>query len=136
MASWHLVDAGRIAEDHKYTFYKASAEIIAKVAVGETVKLIFGIESDDPEAPAAERMWVIVDSIDGKGGFTGRLDNVPGYIKDIALNDRISFRDVHIINTQHDDEDSIVDRFLSRCFVTNRVVKEGERIGYLYRRPR
>jgi hypothetical protein len=94
MPSWFLVDAQKIAATNKYTFYKPSSEVIAKIAVGENVKLIFGLESDDPEAPAAERMWVVVDSVDGNGRFTGRLDNVPKYIKDLTLGADVSFRDI------------------------------------------
>jgi hypothetical protein len=133
MPSWHLVDADWIAAQHRYTFYKPSREVIARVAVGETVKLIFAFESSDPAAPGAERMWVVVDSIDGSGGFTGRLNNVPEYIEDIALDDPVSFRDIHIINTQHDEHDNIVEKYLPRCFVTKRILKDAQRIGYLYR---
>jgi hypothetical protein len=133
MPSWRLVDAREIAARHKYTFYKPSADAIGKVSVGETVKLIFAFDSHDPQAPGAERMWVVVDAMDGDGGFTGRLDNVPCYIRDLALGDPISFREIHIINTQHDEKDSLVEKYLARCFVTNRVLKEGRPVGYLCR---
>ncbi|MFC5476288.1 immunity protein Imm33 domain-containing protein [Paraherbaspirillum soli] len=133
MPSWHLVDAAEIAAKNKYTFYKPSDEVIAKIAVGEVVKLIFAFESDDPEAPGAERMWVLVDSIEGNGCFSGRLNNEPYHIKDIALDDPVSFRDIHIINTKHDDDDNIVEKYIPRCFVTNRILKDGLKIGYLYR---
>ena len=88
MQSWQLLNAAEIAEENKYTFYRPSNEIIGKVRVGEVVKLIFEFESDDPEAPRAERMWVVVDSIDGRGGFTGRLNNEPRYIRGVPAASR------------------------------------------------
>lgn len=133
MPSWYLEDAREIAATAKYTFYKPPPEILAKVAVGEHVKLIFAFQSDDPEAPGAERMWVIVESIDGEGSYTGRLDNEPRHIEDLELGDLVSFRDFHIIQTSHEDENNLVKRLLARCFVTNRVLRDGVRVGRLYR---
>ena len=115
MPTWHLENADEIAAQHKYTFYKPSIEIIQKVAVGENVKLIFRFESTDPEAPRAERMWVIVDDIQSNGLFKGRLDNQPKYISDLQLGDTIEFRSCHIINTEHDDHNNLVERYIKRC---------------------
>jgi hypothetical protein len=131
--SWRLEDAAERAAEHKYTFYKPSAEEIERIRAGENVKLIFLFDSDDSAAPRAERMWVVVDSIDGAGNFTGRLDNTPRWIADLKPGDPIEFRDVHIINTEHDDPDNLVRRYLPRCFVTQRVLRDGARVGYLYR---
>jgi hypothetical protein len=133
MPSWHLEDASRRAEQNRYTFYKPGPAEISQIKAGELVKLIFHFESDHPDAPDAERMWVIVDAIDGAGGFTGRLDNTPRWIKDLHPGDLITFRDVHIINTEHDDHDNIVNRYLPRCFVTKRILVDRQRVGYLYR---
>jgi hypothetical protein len=133
MPSWRLVDADPIAAENKYTFYKPSREIIQQVVPGEVVKLIFAFESDDPKAPGAERMWVVVDEVDGAGSFKGRLNNVPYHIQDLKLDDPVRFQACHIINTEHDDDDNLVNRYLQRCFVTRRVLYDGERVGYLYR---
>lgn len=133
MPSWHLADADELARQHSYTFYKPSAENIAKIAVGETVKLIFRFESDDPQAPAAERMWVLVDEIGVDGRFKGRLDNDPAHIKDLKAGDSIEFKACNIINTEHNEPDNIVERYIKRCFVTNRVLHDGVPTGYLYR---
>lgn len=133
MPSWYLEDAAAIAAANPYTFYKPDAQVIAKVTVGEIVKLIFCFESDDPEAPRAERMWVVVESIDGQGGFSGTLDNRPHHIQDLQQGDRIHFRDIHIVNTTHDDHDNLVERYIARCYVTNRVLRDGGKVGYLYR---
>ncbi|MEW9899664.1 DUF2185 domain-containing protein [Chitinivorax sp. PXF-14] len=133
MPSWHLINADEIAAEHKYTFYKPSAGIIEQVVSGEVVKLIFEFESEDPNAPRAERMWVLVDEVSGQGRFKGRLNNEPKYIVDLKLDDPVEFEACHIINTEHDDDDNIVERYIKRCFVTNRVLNEGYKVGYLYR---
>jgi hypothetical protein len=133
MPSWHLDDADRIAAQNKYTFYKPSREIVEQVKPGEVVKLIFRFECEDPEAPAAERMWVLIDEVLGKGRFRGRLNNEPRHIRDLKLDDPVEFEACHIINTEHDDDDNIVERYIKRCFVTKRVLDEGCKVGYLYR---
>jgi hypothetical protein len=133
MQSWHLANADELAQENKYTFYKPSEHIIQKVAIGEVVKLIFRFESDDPEAPAAERMWVLVDEIGPQGRFKGRLNNEPRHITDLKLDDSIEFESCHIINTEHDDNDNLVEKYIKRCFVTNRVLRDGVPVGYLYR---
>ena len=133
MPSWRLQNAAEQAAAHTYTFYKSGPDEIAQIRPGENVKLIFLFDSDDPAAPNAERMWVVVDTIDGAGGFSGRLDNDPRWITDLEPGDPVAFRDVHIINTEHDNPENIVNRYLPRCFVTQRVLREGSRVGYLYR---
>lgn len=131
MPSWELDDADAIAAAHKYTFYKPPAEIIAQVRPGETVKLIFVFESDDPEAPRAERMWVLVDAVNDDGSFAGRLDNQPQWIKDLQYGDAVRFDASHIINTEHDDDDNLVERYSKLCFVTNRLLKDDSFIALL-----
>jgi hypothetical protein len=133
MPSWTLENADDIAAANKYTFFKSPREAISLVRPGETVKLIFRCESDHPEAPQAERMWVIVDQIGSDGGFVGRLDNEPRWIADLKIGDEVSFDAKHIINTEHDSGDNLVNRYIKRCFVTRRILDEGVRVGYLYR---
>jgi hypothetical protein len=133
MPSWHLANADELAAQFRYTFFKPAAETIAKIAVGENVKLIFRFQSDDPEAPGAERMWVLVDEIAADNRFRGRLDNDPRYIKDLRAGDPIEFETCNIINTEHEEPDNIVERYIKRCFVTNRVLRDGVLVGYLYR---
>ncbi len=130
--SWRLVDADSIARENKYTFYKPSRAVIAQVQPGELVKLIFAFDSDDPAAPNAERMWVKVTQV-GIDKFIGELDNDPLHIKDLACGDTLSFGPCHIINTEHDDSDNLVERYISRCFVTRRVLEGEDPPGYLYR---
>ncbi|MCT7340634.1 DUF2314 domain-containing protein [Pseudomonas aeruginosa] len=106
MASWTLVDASAIAVRHPYTFYKPDAETIDRVAAGESVKLIFAFDTDNPDAPRAERLWVTVEGIEADGAFSGRLDNYPQYIRDLSLGERIVFEARHIINTEHDPRET------------------------------
>lgn len=133
MPSWYLEDADPIAANNPYTFYKPSREIIAKVRPGEVVKLIFGFSSDEPDAPRAERMWVLVDECLTDGRFRGRLDNEPRHIQDLKPDDTVWFQPCNIIATEHDEHDNLVERYVKRCFVTMRVLEDGLKVGYLYR---
>lgn len=136
MPTWHLDDAEKLAQQYRYTFYRPSPPVLARIAPGDCVKLIFRFESTDPSAPAAERMWVIVDDMLPDGHFTGHLDNEPRYISDLKHADPVAFEARHIINTQlEDEEDSLVDRYAQRCYVTRRVIDDGCLVGYLYREP-
>jgi hypothetical protein len=133
MPTWTLENADDVAAQNKYTFFKSPREAIALVRPGDIVKLIFLFESSDPEAPGAERMWVIVDRIDGDGRFFGRLDNQPRWIKDLNCGDDVAFGARHIINTPYDSDDNLVGRYIKRCYVTKRVLRDGAKVGYLYR---
>ena len=133
MASWKLRDSSETAREFKYTFFKSSEIDIAQVKPGENVKLIFDFSSDDPDAAEAERMWVLVDQVRKDGTFIGSLDNTPRWIKDLHPGDTIEFDARHIINTEHDDPDNLVNRYRQRCFVSNRILRDGQPIGYLYR---
>ena len=133
MPSWDLVDADPIAAESPYTFYKPSRALIAQVRPGEVVKLIFSFTIEDPGAPGAERMWVLVDEVLPDGSFRGRVNNEPRHIIDLKLDDPVSFRPCHVINTEHDDDDNLVEQYIKRCFVTKRVLEDGQLVGYLYR---
>jgi hypothetical protein len=133
MPTWTLENADDVAAQNKYTFFKSPRETIALVRPGDIVKLIFVVESSDPEAPRAERMWVVVDRIDGDGRFFGRLGNQPRWIKDLQRGDEVAFDARHIIDTQHDSDDNLVERYIKRCYVTQRVLRDGANVGYLYR---
>jgi hypothetical protein len=68
--------------------------------------------------------------------FFGLLDNDPRYIKDLAAGDAIECESRHII--QVDIDDPVPDPtapYWARSFVTNSVLKDGQRVGYLYREP-
>ena len=131
--SWKLEDAQILANDFPYTFYKPSSEVVSRLKEGDEVKLIFKFESNDPEEPQAERMWVEIKEIKN-GKFIGALDNAPAYIKDLNLGDTVEFEERHIVDTDLEDPiPSITEKYIKRCFVTNRILYKGEKIGYFYR---
>ena len=133
--SWRLDDAARIAAENPYTFYKPSAEAIALLRPGNRVKLIFAFESDDPAPARAERMWVRISHIEGER-FHGALNNDPLYIHDLEHTDPVEFEARHIIETDVDDpRPDPTAPYWPRCFVTKRVLDDGERVDYLYREP-
>lgn len=76
---------------------------------------------------------MIVDQIDYDGRFVGGLDNEPQWIEDLKCGDEVMFDARHIINTEHDSDDNIVKRYIKHCYVTQRILKDGARGGYLYR---
>ncbi len=131
--SWRLDDAAAIAAANPYTFYKPSREAIALLRPGDLVKLIFACESNDPQAPRAERMWVRIERVEA-GRYFGKLDNDPRYIEDLKCGDDVEFEAGHVIQT--DIDDPIPDptkKYLQRCYVSHRVLNDGIRVGYLYR---
>ena len=131
--SWWLSDAQAIADANPYTFYKPSPQSIALLQPGDGAKLIFRFDSDDPEAPSAERMWVEIDDV-SHGQFRGRLDNEPAYIKGLECGESVSFEPKHIIQISIDDPvPDPTAKYASRCFVTRKVLYEGAAVGYLYR---
>ena len=131
--SWRLSDAQKLADEYRYTFHKPSCQAVALLQPSDEVKLIFQFDSDDPEAPSAERMWVEITEISGRR-FKGILDNDPVYIDDLKCGDPVTFEEKHIIQVSIDDPvPSKTDKYLPRCFVTHRVLYEGAPVGYLYR---
>ncbi len=131
--SWKLENAQKIAEAFPYTFYKPSRDVISQLKAGNQAKLIFEFESDDPDAPSAERMWVAITDV-SNGRFTGYLDNDPVWIKDLKHKDLVEFSECHVIDTDLDDPiPSITEKYTKRCFVTNNILYEGRKVGYLYR---
>ncbi|MFZ6801078.1 immunity protein Imm33 domain-containing protein [Undibacterium sp. Di24W] len=131
--TWKLEDVSDRAIEARYTFYLPSAELIAQFQVGDLVKLIFQCEIENDQGCSAERMWVEIISRDSDQ-FVGRLDNVPGYIPDLQINDEITFSSCHIIQSQRDDPiPSLADQYTERCFVTSAVLKDQRPVHALYR---
>jgi len=128
---WWLEDVRLRRAEAPYTFYQPSEPLIARLAPGDSAKLIFGFESQDPRAPAAERMWVEITERDGDH-FRGVLDNTPHFLRGLSLGDAIEFEAHHIADTGIGEDDGL-ERFARRCFVTARVLRDGEPVGYLYR---
>lgn len=131
--SWWLDDGQKLVDEYPYTFHKPSSEAVQMLKPKDEVKLIFRFDSEDPEAPNAERMWVELTEIDGQK-FEGVLDNDPAYIKDLQCGDPLSFKEKHIIQVSIDDPvPSRTDKYLPRCLVSQRIMRDGQKIGWLYR---
>ena len=99
-----LDNAEEIQKGAKYTFYRPSQELINQLRIGNYVKLIFRLESDNDDAPNAERMWVEITKIQNKL-FERRLDNDPVFIEDLKCGDLVKFESRHIINTNLEIEE-------------------------------
>jgi hypothetical protein len=130
---WSLQDAEAIARENPYTFWKPSAALIAQLKPGDCAKLVFGLIDPGPDDPNAERMWVQITERDGDR-FIGRLDNQPYYIRDLLRGATIVFQPRHVIDASIPDP--VPDPTLKwqpRCFVTNRILREGAKVGYFYR---
>lgn len=134
--SWQLEDAQKLADEFPYTFYKPSDQVMAKLEVGDLVKLIFEFTSDNPDDPTAERMWVEIAEIKGDS-FTGYLNNEPAFIKDLKHQDSVEFRHCHIVDIYgiEDPVPSLTDKYIKRCFVTHKILYDGQQVGFLYREP-
>jgi hypothetical protein len=128
-----LSDGIALAKEFPYTFEIPSKKTLKKLKKGDLVKLIFEIESNDDEATSAERMWVKIQEQKGKS-LTGLLDNKPKFIQNLKIGDLIDFEERHIIATEYaEDIISLPQKYSKHCFVTNNILYEGTKIGYLYR---
>ncbi|MBS3111757.1 DUF2185 domain-containing protein [Candidatus Woesearchaeota archaeon] len=126
---WGLGIAKKRQKEYPYTFYVPSKKIIDKLKKGNFVKLLFEIK--DKTAPNTEKMWVKINKRKGNT-FIGNLDNDPVEIKDLKHNDEIKFEAKHIISTDIDDEDNIVERYIKRCLVSKKVFDK-KKVGYIRR---
>jgi hypothetical protein len=133
-----LTDAAALQKTAKYTFYRPSERVMAKLKKGNLVKLVFeitGLESNDLLAmlPSAERMWVIITERNGDK-FKGTLDNDPYKIQDIKAGDLIEFETKHIIQSDIEEmEFDIVEKYSVFCIISHKILMDNERIGLLYR---
>lgn len=133
IGSWKLTDSEKLAQKHKYTFYKPSREITKNLVIGNLVKLTFEFDSSNSEHPSAERMWVEITEINGDN-FKGKLDNHPFYLHELYAGDEIVFNHKHIIDHNLElSEPNLVDKYYDRCFVTNKILNEKAPINYIYR---
>jgi hypothetical protein len=131
--SWWLTDAAQSQRSFPYTFFKPSRVTSDTLAVGDQVKLIFEFDNPDPDGWSAERMWVTITGRDGDR-FQGVLDNEPAQLTGLVLGDPVEFEERHIIQTSIEESGpNVVNRYRARCFVTRRVLYDGELAGYLYR---
>lgn len=133
MKSWQIEDITEWARENKYTFYVPPKSVIEKLEKGNLARLIFLFESDNPEAPRAERMWVEIKERSGDK-FKGHLTNMPLYMEDLMIGDEIEFETKNIIDSNvKSKEEDLVEKYIHRCLVTNEVSKKKRKIKYLYR---
>lgn len=96
--SWSLGDAIKLTEEVPNKFSKPSKDVIEPLEKGHKVKLIFNFESDIPEAPSFEQLWVeillVQDNI-----FLGQLEDDPKFIQELKRGEIIEFEECNIIDS-------------------------------------
>lgn len=127
--SWKLGVAKKRRNEGPYTFYVPSKKVIDKLKKGNFAKLLFEVKRK--ATPSTERMWVQINERKGDK-LIGRLDNDPIGIKDLKPGDEIKFESKHIVSTDIDDKDNIVEEYSKRCLVSKKVFDK-KRAGYLRR---
>jgi hypothetical protein len=132
MPTWHLQNANEMAASHKRSFFKPSRAAIRMLRPGQFVKLSFLPGSDEPDTPEAEHLLVRVIKIK-KGVFLGRLSSAPKFIRDLNSGDQVIFQVCHILGTQHDPVPSFANQDGKWYLVSNRVLRDGANVGFLYR---
>jgi uncharacterized protein YegJ (DUF2314 family) len=110
--TWQLDNVYERNKESPYTFYKPSKEVIDSLEVGDLVKLIFFVESDE-DGYRGERMWVEIIERNGTN-FVGKLENEPYRLKNLNSGQEIHFRTEHICETEYEDEESIKTGLLLR----------------------
>lgn len=106
--SWSLSNCALLAQLFP-TFYRPSDRLIAKVTIGDLVKLGFQYSDAAIDQGPNEKMWVEIEQIDDHGKFVGRLDNQPFAFDDLYYGDIISFRTENICNTTYDYQEDKAD---------------------------
>ncbi len=96
MRRFKLMDGVALSKMYPDTFEVPSFVELAKVEVGDFVKLGFKIQQKD--APSAERMWVKVAAFKGNQ-YVGTIANNPMFLK-AEYGDIVLFEPRHILTTQ------------------------------------
>ena len=101
--SWNLANGIDRHNESPESFLIPTDKEKLQLKVGDTIKLIFEFESDEPDVSGAERMWVEITKIE-KNILEWRLDNDPYEIKDLKCDDLIIFNYDHIIDIYEKEE--------------------------------
>ena len=86
-----LVDAEERHRAHSTSFSIPRSDLRRALAVGDRVKLLFGMGTGS----STERMWVEVTEL-ADGRYVGRLENEPVAIADLRVGDRVAFGPEHV----------------------------------------
>lgn len=130
---WYLEDVRDLSDVAPYTFSTPSAEVIAMLKPGHTVKLSFVWDDEASGESISEQLWVRLTEIRGDE-FLGEMDSNPEDIPELQPGDEIEFVIDHIIDTQLDDPiPNIAQQYEANCFVTGRVLEDEQPVGSLYR---
>ena len=133
--SYTLIHGPTRHAEAPYTFGLPHAALIDALGPGDHAKL--GFEYDPPgEEFGGERMWVLIDKIDGDR-FRGTLANEPAE-EILACGDQVEFSREHILDVSFADGKAVPavpvgPDYLKRCMVDACVLYDGVSVEYLYR---
>jgi hypothetical protein len=125
-----LLDAEERHRSDPVSFSIPRSELRRTLEPGAIVKLLFGFGSG--REPRAERMWVEVVGVDGDD-YVGRIDNEPGVISDLKVDDGIRFQSRHVAGVWRDMPDA--PRPEQFAVVSTRVWRDGAWPARLVRMP-
>lgn len=134
---YEIIDPRRRAAEAPYTFLLASLAEIAAVTTGDVVQLPFEY-SHDTERWAAERMWVVIDEVNGDS-LSGLLENIADEpTSPLGVGDKLSFERHNIIAIKWSNPVAALSvegqrDYWDRCLVDQCVLVGQEPVEYLYR---
>ena len=134
---FEILDPRPIAATAPYTYFLPSGPELAAVSKGDIVKLLFDYPHQT-EKWAAERMWVIVESVEGHD-FRGILDNDPDEpTSPLAAGDTLTFKRHHILSVAWENPEAAPPaaeyrEYWDRCLVDQCVLDRVEPVEYVYR---
>ncbi len=119
-----LEDVVKKNSENPRKFIIPTVDEIDNLKVGNSVRLIFAMQTPQDDGCSAERMWLTITEIKGDR-FLGKLENAPYYLKSIKCGDIIDFRKANIATvivkgTPKFDEQQLV--FISKRAVENREI--------------
>lgn len=119
-----------IQQNKKYPrhFMKPTAQEIDSLQPGDEVKLIFLFPRPLENGCSGERMWVVIDSINGDN-FVGILENDPCFLATIKAGDKIEFQKKNIASVITPAPDFDPEKF---AIITKRAFENRE-INYVVR---
>lgn len=134
---FEIVDPRPIAATAPYTYFLPSAPELAAVSKGDIVKLLFDYPHQT-EKWAAERMWVIVESVEDDD-FRGILDNDPDEpTSPLNAGNTLTFKRHHILSIVWENPEAAPPaatyrEYWDRCLVDQCVLDREDPVEYVYR---